>query len=64
MVSISDSWCIQEKKDQTINPVSSSVLSSNESQQENPIGSEELYGKSPSESHVVLIHEPNTDQSI
>jgi len=42
VVCIGKSWSVQEEKDQEINPESSSVVNDNESEQKNPVGSEQF----------------------
>ena len=64
MISISKSWDVKEAENQEVNPEPSSVVYDNERKQENPVGGKELHRKSPSQSHVVLIHPPDTDQSV
>ena len=64
MISICESWDVKEAENEEINPEPSSVLNDNESKQENPVGRKEFDRKSPSQSHIVLIHPPNTDQSV
>ena len=64
MISICKSWDVKEAENKEVNPEPSSVVNNNESKQENPVRSKELDRESPSQSHVVLIHPPNTDQTV
>jgi hypothetical protein len=64
VVSVCESWNVQEAENQEINPESTPELNSNECKQENPVRSEQLNRESPSKAHVVLIHPPDTNHTI